>query len=103
MQVKPPSGNGNVLHEYNENGKPLKITSGDFQSIYEYNKGQLSRVIHTPVDKGWSKTTFVTDWVHDPSERTVRFREMRVDFEPKLGLASAKFDYLYDLTFSKLR
>ena len=104
LQVKPPSGNGNVIYEYNGNGKLRKVTSGDFQSKYEYTQGKLlSSVTHTQEGKGWSKTVIVHDWIPDKIERNVRLREIRNEFDPKSGLASAKFDYASDFTMSKLK
>ena len=49
------------------------------------------------------KTTIVHDWIQNEVERNVQVKEVRVEFEPKTGLASAKFDYVYDLSLAKLR
>ena len=94
---------GNILNEYNPDGNPLKVIAGDFVSVFEYNQGLLSRVKHTPNAKGWIKTTIVHDWIQNEVERNVQVKEVRVEFEPKTGLASAKFDYVYDLSLAKLR
>ena len=95
---------GNILYEYNADGNPLKVIAGDFVSVFEYNQGGLlSRVKHTPNAKGWIKTTIVHNWIQNEVERNVQVKEVRVEFEPKTGLASAKFDYVYDLSLAKLR
>ena len=94
---------GNILNEYNADGNPLKVIAGDFVSVFEYNQGLLSRVKHTPSAKGWIKTTIVHDWIQNEVERNVQVKEVRVEFEPKTGLASAKFDYVYNLPLTKLR
>ena len=94
LQVRTPSGNGNVLYKYSKAEKLEKVASGDSLSLYEY-KGDLL----TGVTLNHKAFTMKNTYVHTLQSQLnkVRILELRLDFESKnLRLANAKFDYFYD-------
>ena len=97
LQVRTPSGNGNVLYKYDGELKLLKTASGDSLSLYQYSPNQLlTGVTHNHKEAFSMKNTYV----HSPvelSSNEVRLLELRIDFEATaMRLANAKFDYVYD-------
>ena len=67
LQIRTPSGDGNVLHKYNALGLLLKTASGDSLSLYDYNdENLLTGVTHTREGKFTLKITLVRNLVKLP-------------------------------------
>ena len=98
LQVRTPSGNGNVLYKYaSEDGqsKLVKTASGDSLTTYDYKGGRLTGVTHTHHNAFTLKNTYVH--ALQSQLNRVQILELRIDVDSKsLRLANAKFDYVYD-------
>ena len=67
LQIRTPSGDGNVLHKYTALGLLKKTASGDSLSLYDYNdENLLTSVTHTRERKFTLKITLVRDIVNLP-------------------------------------
>lgn len=111
LQVRTPSGNGNVIYRYNDLGQLSKMASGDSVTLYEYDDARyLTRILLNHDGKFSLKITYVMKKMDrfDFSEKIGRSQEIgrvglyetRFDFDAKSGLASAKFELKYEPDFT---
>ena len=74
LQIRTPSGDGNVLHKYNALGLLLKTASGDSLSLYDYNdENLLTGVTHTREGKFTLKITLVRNLVKLPKGKYLSY------------------------------
>ena len=75
LQIRTPSGDGNVLHKYNSGGLLLRTASGDSLSLYEYNdENLLTGVTHTRESKFTLKITLVRNIVNLPKGKYIQIQ-----------------------------
>ena len=74
LQIRTPSGDGNVLHKYTALGLLRKTASGDSLSLYDYNdENLLTGVTHTREGKFTLKITLVRNLVKLPKGKYLSY------------------------------
>ena len=93
LQIRTPSGDGNVLHKYNSGGLLLRTASGDSLSLYEYNdENLLTGVTHTRESKFTLKITLVRNIVNLPKGKYIQIQS-RTNAYSRLPFYGLKTNY----------
>ena len=98
LQIRTPSGDGNVLHKYNAGGLLLRTASGDSLSLYEYNdENLLTGVTHTRESKFTLKITLVRNIVNLPKGKYIQIQSWTNAYShlPFCGLITLFFKRAY--------
>ena len=101
LQIRTPSGDGNVLHKYNSGGLLLRTASGDSLSLYEYNdENLLTGVTHTRESKFTLKITLVRNIVNLPKGKYIQIQS-RTNAYSRLPFCESKYIFQKGISDSK--